>query len=620
MKWEEGGLRMEGSADTSADAGRGKSKIKIIAIVVVAVLIVAALGAALLMSGGENDKKVLVVDTIPGNPESLDPVIGYETVGGEIMQNVYETMMFYNGSSPNILDPMLCTEVPSVSNGLITNNGTTYTYNLRQDVIFHDGTDMTSADVVYSFVRSLRYNYQNGPVWMIGELLIPDYYSYSEATFGSDGIINNTADISVVNWTDNAPGTIALDTIYEHIWAKNDYTVQFNLTLPCLFWNYVITYTIGDIISKDFVEAHGGLTESGYTYMGTNMCGTGPFSLGEFIADDHFLLLKNEDYYKTPAKLDQVLIKQKPSSSTRLLEIQSGDADVASIPRTMKSSIVNDTNIRIVEGLPSFAIDFIGLNQNININETEADNTDVPSTFFTDKNVRLAFAHAMNASKLIATAYLGGGIQANGAIPYGMFGYDASVPTYEYNLTLVRSYLENATFVDPDTNLTTNWLAHGFSLDVFYNSGNTIRGTACELFKDGLEAASSNIHIYVNEREWAVYLALRLAHSMPVLFLGWAPDFADPNDYVQPFFVGTYAYTVGYHNATLDDMVAAAAAEQNITLRAAMYHQITLDTNNECIHIWTVQATNFHVERATVTGYVYNPMFSGLYYYPMDKA
>ena len=109
---------MEGSADTSADAGRGKSKIKIIAIVVVAVLIVAALGAALLMSGGGDDEeKILVVATIRGNPESLDPAVDYETAGGEIIQNVYETLMFYDGASADVLKPMLCTAVPTVANG-----------------------------------------------------------------------------------------------------------------------------------------------------------------------------------------------------------------------------------------------------------------------------------------------------------------------------------------------------------------------------------------------------------------------------------------------------------------------------------------------------------------------
>ncbi|MCX6650786.1 MAG: ABC transporter substrate-binding protein [Methanomassiliicoccales archaeon] len=536
------------------------------------------------------------------------------------MQNVYETMMFYEGASASVLVPQLCTSVPTVANGGITDDGYTYTYNLRTNVTFHDGTDMTADDVVYSFVRALRYNYQSGATWMVGELAIPWYYNYTEATFGNDGNINNTAVLNLANGTVITPGTISLDTIAEHIWAKDDYTVQFNLTVPFPGWNYVITYTIGDVISKDFVEANGGLTKDGYDYMATHMCGTGPFSLGEFIADDHFLLLKNNDYYMTPAKLDQVLIRQVPEASTRLLELQSGDADVAAIPRTMETSVNNRTDIRIVKGLGTFSVDFIGLNMDINPNSTLMSHTNVPLDFFANKNVRLAFAHAMNVSKLIATAYNGAGIQENGAIPMGMFGYDASTPTYDFDLALVKSYLENATYTDPDTNETWNWLDHGFSLDIFYNSGNTVRQTACELFKDGLEAASDNIHIYATELEWSVFLNARRHGMLPVLFLGWAPDYADPNDYMQPFFVGTYADTVGYHNVTVNAEIAAAAAEQNPTARANMYSNISYEMYKECVFVWTVQATNFHCERTTVTGYVFNPMYSGLYYYPMDKA
>ena len=348
-----------------------------------------------------------------------------------------------------------------------------------------------------------------------------------------------------------------------------------------------------------------------------HMCGTGAFSLQTFYPDTHFILARNDDYWRTPANVNKVIIMQVPDANTRLLMLKSGDADVASIPRTLRDSVISDSNIEVTEGLPSFNIDFIGLNQDINFNLTAAPNTDVPNDFFADKNVRLAFAHAMNASKLIETQFFGAGIQPNGAIPMGMFGYNASVPTYEYDLDLVKSYLENAS-----TPGGSNYLDEGFKIDIYYNTGNTVRQTACEMFRDGIEAANpEKIEITVNSIEWATYLQLRREGAMPVLFLGWAPDYADPNNYMQPFFhqAGTYASMCGFGNATLDGMIEEAAGELDPETRATLYYELSMYLYGECLHIWTVQATNFHCERVSLSGWVYNPMYSGMYYYPMDK-
>lgn len=598
---------MEGSADSEPKKAGGS---KIIAVFLVGLLIGAGLGAGIMMvlgggdGNGEQVEKTVVVATIGGNPESLDPAVDYETVGGEIIQNVYETLMFYDGGSAADLVPQLCLEVPTVANGLVSEDGLTYTYNLRKGVKFHDGTEMTSEDVFYSFARALRLNDPHGPVWMVGELLIPDYYDYGAGTFLSNGQLDPDSGVP-------------MDVIYEHIWMKDDYTVQFNLTVAFPGWNYVITFGVGSIISKDYVEANGGMTESGFNHMYDHMCGTGAFKLQEFSPDTHFILTRNDDYWREPSKISKVIIMQVPDANTRLLMLKSGAADVAHIPRTLRGSVISDPYIEVTEGLPTFNIDFIGLNQNINFNLTAAPNTNVPSNFFADKNVRLAFAHAMNATKLIETQFFGAGIQPNGAIPKGMFGYDPDVPVYTYDLNKVRSYLENAS-----TPGGSNYLAEGFKLDIYYNTGNTVRQAACELFKDGLEAANpGKIQITVNGVEWATYLALRRQGAMPVLFLGWAPDYADPNNYVQPFFhsAGTYASMCGFGNATLDAMIEDAAAELDPEVRAQKYSDLSWYLYGECLHIWTVQATNFHCERVELQGWIYNPMFSGMYYYPMDK-
>jgi peptide/nickel transport system substrate-binding protein len=598
---------MEGSSTVAPAAGkRGVSK-KLVAIIVVAVLLVAAVGAAILLSSGaaksNYDANVFKYGSISGNYEHLDPAKDYETVGGEILQNVYETLVFYNGSSASELKPMLATEVPTVANGGISADGLTYIFNIRQGVKFSDGTALTAADVKYSFDRALMLNDPQGPFWMYGQSLIPNYYNstiYPASTFAANGNI-----VPSINQT-------VLD---QHIWV-NGTQVQFNLTAPYPAFLAALAFNGGSIVSQTFVEAHGGLTKAGYDYMDANTMGTGPYKVAEIKVDSYVKLVRNDNYWRTPAKIETILISQVADTNARIMALKNGDLDAAAIPRAQRASVEGAPNITVVKGNPTFNIDFLGLNQKLNLTGADATKTNVPADFFADKNVRLAFAYAFNYGLYMNETLQGMAIVPNGAIPQGMFGYDASVPAYSYDLAMAKSYLENA------THGSSNWLADGFNLEVFYNAGNDARETACLLMQSGLEALNSNIHVTVTPLEWSVYLEYRTTGKMPAMFLGWAPDYADPDDYVQPFYLssGTYASMVNYANTTLDDKIAAAAAELNTTVRAEMYKNISMDMQKECVFIWTSQATNFFVGHDYIQGYYFNPMYSNLYYYDLSKS
>ncbi len=74
-----------------------------------------------------------------GDPETFDPSLCYETAGGQIIQNSYDTLIFYNHQDPVTFVPWLATEVPSLENGGISADGMTYTFKIRTGVKFHDG-------------------------------------------------------------------------------------------------------------------------------------------------------------------------------------------------------------------------------------------------------------------------------------------------------------------------------------------------------------------------------------------------------------------------------------------------------------------------------------------------
>jgi peptide/nickel transport system substrate-binding protein len=81
-----------------------------------------------------------------GEPQTLDPMASTADLVGTIMQHVYELLYTYDANS-NVV-PMLAESMPTVSK-----DGLVYTIPLRAGVKFHNGKDMTSADVVASLAR-----------------------------------------------------------------------------------------------------------------------------------------------------------------------------------------------------------------------------------------------------------------------------------------------------------------------------------------------------------------------------------------------------------------------------------------------------------------------------------
>ena len=78
-----------------------------------------------------------------GNQNTLDPHFSYDTGSAEIIYNVYENLIAYEGESVTEFKPLLATEVPSEENGLVKDDGTTYIFPIREGVEFSNGNPLT---------------------------------------------------------------------------------------------------------------------------------------------------------------------------------------------------------------------------------------------------------------------------------------------------------------------------------------------------------------------------------------------------------------------------------------------------------------------------------------------
>ena len=533
-----------------------------------------------------------------GEPQTIDPAWDYESAGGEVLNQIYEGLVYYNGTSIIDLKPVLATVVPTVENGGITLDGLNYTFHLRQNVKFHDGNVMTADDVVYSFKRVLIMNDVEGAAWMLGQVLIPNYKGLGKAVSAS-----------------------AVDAAITKV---NATTVKFTLQFPYAAFMYIMAYSVCSIVEKNYVEAHGSyksLTKN--TFMNRNEMGTGPFKLKEWAPNQYVMLQRFDDYWGTKAILKYVLIKKVMDLGTREMLLFKGDADAIYVPVAYKNDVQGKSGVRTALD-PMLGVNAYSFNWNISSGLTSQDN--VPKTFFADVNVRKAFVAAFDTDKYIKDGTLFTAQRVNGPIPSPMFGFNASFPFQQFNLTQAAAYLKLA--VDTRTGAApgSTYADNGFHITLYYNAGNLGRQIACEIMKSGLEMLSIN-HTYdvngsivvdIRALDWPTYLDVRAAKQMPIYFLGWNVDYADPDDFVNPYLHqnGSYPSLLGWTNNTLTHLIEDAAKEVNTTARLHLYEQIYQSAYDNAYHLWVSQPKNFIVERTYVQGHIYNPMQSedpGLY-------
>jgi peptide/nickel transport system substrate-binding protein len=108
------------------------------------------------------DSSTLVQVTF-GEPETLDPALGYDTASNEMILNIYEPLVFYDGIHTDRFVPLLAESWD------VSDDGRVYTFKIRSGVTFHKGQALTAEDVAYSFQRGLLLGGGSGPQRLLAE-------------------------------------------------------------------------------------------------------------------------------------------------------------------------------------------------------------------------------------------------------------------------------------------------------------------------------------------------------------------------------------------------------------------------------------------------------------------
>ena len=249
--------------------------------------------------GTEGGVKDTLVWVQGADVTSLDPHVGKETPAVQVTCNIFDTLMGMDENNQ---------PAPNLAESWENVDELTWKFKLREDVTFHDGSKMTSADVVFSIERAIASQYVNYIVDFIDSITADDDYNI----------------------------TIKTKAPYAPILS--------NLAVP-----------FSAIVPKAAVEAD----EEAFVL---NPIGTGAYKFVEWKQGDYVKLEANEDYWKGAPKTKNLQMKVVPEPAQRTIALETGEADLSyEIAPNDLSKIEENENLVLFNG-PSLSVFYLTIN------------------------------------------------------------------------------------------------------------------------------------------------------------------------------------------------------------------------------------------------------------------
>jgi len=366
-------------------------------------------------TGGEPEPGGTLVFAGARLASSLDPFLTSDGESFRILQQVYEPLV---DLAPGTTDELVGVLAESWTGGP---EDTEYVFTLREGVVFHDGTEFNAEAVKVNFDR-----WQNA-----SEELQASAYYYGAILdgFGPDNLISSVE-------------------------ATDEFTVTITLREPNPAFLFGITLTPFSIVSPAILESTNADDAAAGTF-GTDVVqgGTGPFVLQDYVPDDSATLVRNEEYWETPAYLESVIIRPIADPAARLQALQGGSVQGFDLVNPSDYETVESEGLTLVERL-SFNALYLGLNPVARENAAAAD-SGVAGEYgdeespLQDLAVRQAIGMAIDKAALIETFYGGRGSPADMFIPPSSGWFDAVVAGVEadtFDADGARQLLEDAGF------------------------------------------------------------------------------------------------------------------------------------------------------------------------------
>lgn len=431
---------------------------------------------------------------LASEPDKLDPALNTTVDGACLVVNSFEGLCAYNADGE--------LELALADSYEVSEDNLTYTFTMKDGLLWSDGSELTAKDFEYSWKRAADPN------------TAADYaYMFDVIAKTEDGALDITA-------------------------SEDGKTLTINLVAPCVYFLDLCAFPAYYPVPQASVEAAEGWEENPGTWaQEAGFVTNGAYTLESWAHEESMVYVKNPNYYRADeVKIEKIEYMLSADDTAIFAAYNAGDLDFAdTVPTDEIQNLLDNPEFHIIDNLGTYYVSF-------NVN----------SPLFEGKTPEQANAMRRALSLLIDRDYIvenvgqTGQIPANTFIPAGMLDgngsefrvnddaytypseeavgyYDASYDAYDANLEEAIALLEEAGYEFTEDGM----LSEETPLNMTYitNEG-TAHVAIAESLQQDFAAIGANLIIETNE--WNVFLNERKAGNFDICRNGWLADFNDP--------------------------------------------------------------------------------------------
>jgi len=491
----------------------------------------------------------------------LDPSHATDGLSLLVTNEVLETLVAFKPGGFDV-GPGLATAWHASQDGL------TWTFTLRPHATFSDGTPADAAAVKFNFDRwRLRRDPAHGNF----------SYSYWVAMFG--GYSDDPANPGVVR----------------DVRVSGPESVTFVLNRP-------LAPFLHDLAMPPFAVGSPTAIKADPQAFEQKPVGSGPYTVAEWVRDDHITLAANPSYggpLPKPA-IATAIIRDIPDQATSVLSIEKGDIDMLTDPRSDDArALASQPSIAVV-GQPPNNVAYLALN--------------VEKKPFDNVLVRRAVAQAIDLHAIVKALYAPGSVVADNFIPRGMLGDDPAVRAWPHDVAAAKALLARAGY------------PHGFTTTLMLPTSPRPYMPEPQRLAEAIQAdlKEAGINVVLQPLELAVFLSKIHNGEHDTCLIGWTGDNGDPDNFYYTLLDRDSAHKPDAQNYSFwrdpafHRLMLAGQRALDDRTRAAIYRQAAVLVHDQVPLVPIVHTSVPIVLRTSLTGFVPSPTLD--YHFELMRA
>lgn len=460
--------------------------------------------------------------------ESWNPLIAKTTDSVNFLSLIYEGLVGYDSDLKKI--PKLA------SDWQVSEDGRLWTFNIRKDAKWHDGTSITAEDVIFT------YN-------ILKEGVLNSVYQYN--IFDNDNIL----EIGLKN--------------------NDKYSLFVRLAEPSSKLLDIFTFPV---ISKDYYESVENIIKIQKDLTKAPL-GTGPYKVAEeYFSEDQesIILVRNEDWWGRRPYIDKIIGKIYTNKEEARKAFIQGELDLVDtmIVYVNNKSVEEDT--KLYRFMTNY-YEFLGLNSE--------------SELIKDPKIRKALAYAIDRREIISKVYLNNAQTVDVPIPSNHWLYDNAYRLYDYDIDRAKRLLKEAGWQDLDgdgiLDKTVDNQKIELKIKLVSNSGNDLRRDVLSLIKSHLELVGFKVETQIADMETiakdllatnqfdALLTGYYLDNALDLSFAFHSREIVEIDDIEDLDEIDSIPNNfIKYRNSELDSLLDLASHSYDLNELSAVYQNI----------------------------------------------